>query len=464
MTALTWGPGQTVSAGCLQQGGSATAAHQVLPAVQLLWLCRWHNSSGTCQDVVSIPLIIIPPHPDRRVSSLLKQEKHHMLYDDGEEEDEDMATQHFRFCPALLPLDESLLPALGRPAVHLKNGAISPDSPHSTGKDTVSIDPVANIPSNQVNLPQAAQPTALLDATNASRPLSHNPEAGGMSCQGNKHMPVPSDQPRQLALSNDKQAALGAAAASDDCSAMPISTPELDSVVQQAAGPQRQADAFDYPASQADNAVSQQSEPSTAGPFNCKEPVNGPDRGRDRGRKRAPGKHVAPAKRQKQLQVSRRRAANKAPKPKETGGEQVADHHPRRSRLAEPACQVMGTSPSHIDSVVKAEVNSEPQDDYGKQICQQIPSTDTGAHARNSRQIESQQGQEQEQPLLWQQPGHKQGSLGRRQQQQPADDIAEQADAGKTEVLTCPVLASAFLQQFGKHDLLIAMPATCCSG
>lgn len=383
-----------------------------------------------------------------------------MLYDDGEEEDEDMVSQRFRFCPALPLLDDSLLPVLGGPAVHLQDRAISADKPHSTGKDTVSMDPVANIQSVLPDLQQAAQPTALLDATNASRPRSHNPEAAGISSQGNKHLPESADQPKHLALSSDKQAALGAAAASD---AVLRSKTEPDPVVQQEAGPISQADAFDYPASQAENVASQQPAPSTAGPSNCKSGC-GPGRGRDRSRKRAPGKHLAPgkqlapAKRQKQLQVPRGRAANKAPKARPTGGKQVADgpHHqptrsrlaePRRSRRAEPACQVMGTSPSGTDSGVKAGVKAESQGDCANQARQQTPSTDTGAHAIKSRQLDSQQGQFQEQPLQQQQAGHKQESLGHHQQQQPADDVAEQADAGKIEVLTGLVSASAMLQQ-----------------
>lgn len=358
-----------------------------------------------------------------------------MLYDDGEEEDEDMTSQQFRFCPALLPLDDSLLPVLGRPAVNPEAGATSADSPHSTGRDTVSIDLVGNGQSVQPNLQQAAQPTALLDATNASRPLPHSPEAAGVSSQDNKHIPVSADQPKQLALSTDKQAGQEAAAASDACTAMPRSRPELDPVVQQAGGPQRQADAFDYAASQAEKVDSHQSVPSTTAPPSCR-PVNGPGRGR----KRAPGKQVAPAKRRKQLQVPRGTVANKAPKAKQTGDKQVADGSHRRSRLAETA---LGTNPSRTDSVVKAVVKAEPQGDCANPAWQQIPSTDTGAGARVSRQLESQPGQLQEQPLQQQQPGHKQESSGH-QQQQPADDAAGRADAGptgETEVLTCLVSA-----------------------
>lgn len=367
-----------------------------------------------------------------------------MLYDDGEEEDEDMASQPFRFCPALLPLDDSLLHAQGQPAADLEDVGNDADRHIHVEEGTVCIDPVANIQSIQPNLQQAAHPTACLDANNVSQPLCHNPEAAGISSQGNKHMPVPSDQPRQSALSTDKQAAVDAAAASDAHTAVPIRKTEH---VQQAAGPQRQADAFDYPASQAENVAAQQPAPSTAGPSNCKEPVSGPGRGRDRGRKRAPSKQVVPAKRQKQLQVPRGRAASKALKTKETTGKQVADgphHQPRRSRLAGPACQVMGTSPSHPDTGVKVGVKPEPQGDWGKQAWQQIPSTDAGAHTRTSRQLASQQGRPHEQ-----QPGHKQDSLGHHQQQQPADDVAEQVGktVGKTEVVPCLVFASALLQQ-----------------
>ena len=355
-----------------------------------------------------------------------------MLYDDGEEEDEDMASQQFRFCPTLPPLDDSLLPVLGRAAVNLEDGAISADHPHDTGEKTASIDLVANAQSVQPSLQQAVQPTALLDATNASRPLPHNPEADDVFNQGNKHTPVSANQPKQLALSTDKHSGPEAAPASDACTAVPKSRPELDPVVHQAAGPQRQADAFDYPALQAENVASHQSASSTAAPCNCK-PGSGPGRGRDRGRKRAPDKQLAPAKRQKQLQVPRGTAANKARKAKQTGGKQVADG-PHRSRLAETARQVMGTSPGRTDSPVEAVVKAEPQGECANQA-RQIPATDIGAGAKPFRQLESQQGQLQEQPLQQQQPGQH-----HHQQQQPVDDVAEQAGAGpngEIEVLTC---------------------------
>lgn len=377
-----------------------------------------------------------------------------MLYDDGEEEDEDLAIQQFRFCPALALLDEIPLPVPDRPDIDLTDGVPAAHSLHSTRTDTVSAGPAVNSHSTQPKLQQAVKPTALLDTTNARSPLfPHNPDAAETASQGSNHKPVSAGQPQRLASSPDKQAALDAAAAPDACKAASTSKSELAPVLQQAAAPQRKADAFDYPASQAENVGSQHSAPSTASPPNCN-PGSDPVRGRDRGRKRAPGKQVAPAKRQKQLQGTRGRAANKVPKSKQADCKQVADgarHHPRRSRLAGPACRVVEATPSHSEPVVKAE--AAPQGDLAKQAWHQTPVTDTGAHARKARQPGSHQDQQQAQlphmQIKQQQQGHQR--LGEQQAsqgyQQHADgDVAEVANAGrtgKTEVLTCLVSVSS---------------------
>lgn len=371
-----------------------------------------------------------------------------MLYDDGEEEDEDLASQQFRFCPALALLEESPLPVPGQPSVDWTDS-----SPHSIRKDTVPAEPPVSGYSPQPKLRQAVKPTAPLDATNARSPLSHNPEAAETASQGNNHKPVSAGQPNKSASPTGKQAALDAAAASDACIAAPTGKCELDAVLQQAAAPQRKADAFDYPASQGEDAGSQHSAPSTASPSKCN-PGSNPVRGR--GRKRAPGKQVASAKRQKQLQGTRGRAASKVPKSKQANYKQVADragHQPRRSRLAGGACQMGEATPSLSEPEVKAE--AEPQGVLGKQACHQTPLTVTGAHARKPRQLDSQPDQQQEQlPLMQmeeQQQGHRrlgeqQDSQGCQQQQQHADGgVVEQADAGrtsKTEVLTCLVSVS----------------------
>ena len=375
-----------------------------------------------------------------------------MLYDDGEEEDEDLASQRFRFCPALALLDESLLAAPDQPGVDLTDSTPAANSPHSTRTDIVSAEPAANSHSIQPKPQQAVKPSALLDATNACSPLCHNPEAAETSSQGIKHKPVSAGQPKRLASSTGKQAALDAAAASDACIAASTGNNDLASVVQQAAAPQRKADAFDYPASQVVDVGSQHSAPSTASPSKCT-PGSDPVRGRDRGRKRASGKQVASAKRQKQLQGTRGRAASKVPKSKQADCKQVADgarHQPRRSRLAGPACWGGEGTPSHSEAVVRAE--AEAQGDLGKHAWQQTPVTDTGAHARKARQVEDQQQQQQEQfpqmqmeqqQQVHQRLGKQQSSQGyqqqQQQQQQHAGGVVEQADAGKTgktEVLT----------------------------
>ena len=384
-----------------------------------------------------------------------------MLYDDGEEEDEDLASQQFRFCPALALLDETPLPVPDCLQVDLTDSTPAANSPHSTRTDAVSAEPAVNSHSIQLKLQQAVKPTALLDATNARSPLSHDPETAS---QGKIHMPMSAGQPKKLTSSTDKQTALYAAAASDACLAASTSNRDLAPAVQQAAAPQRKADVFDYLASQAEDVGSQHSAPSTASPSKCN-PGSDPVRGRDRGRKRAPGKQVASAKRQKQLQGTRGRAASKAPKSKQADCKRLADgarHQPRRGRLAGPACQVVEATPSHSEAAVKAE--AEPQGDPEKPAWQQTPVTYTGAHAKKARQLESphqDQQQEQlpqtqmEQPQQGHQPSGKQQAsqaYHQQQQQQHADGVVvEQADAGrtgKTEVLTCLVSVSTGIEQW----------------
>lgn len=321
-----------------------------------------------------------------------------MLYDDGEEEDLNMATQQFSFCPALPLLDDRLLlaPAAPQATVALTHTAPASNVLPSTGISSTSVGPIAS--DHDIKLTEAVKPTALLDATNASRPLS---QAAGSAGQDRKYKPDSAAQPKQLAGLPDKQATQEAAAASHACTAQPASTAETDPAVQAAAATQQRTDAFGYRASQAESHKSLQPEFCAAGHSHGK---LGCAPGPGRGQKRAPMKHMAPAKRQKQLQGVKGRAVSKAAVPKQTSGKNAdkSHHLPRQSRWAEPAGQV--TSPGCVLSASKGK--AEPQSIVGEQACQEKPpaATDTEPDARTSRQPEpcpnqhssqQQEGQEQ---------------------------------------------------------------------
>lgn len=348
-----------------------------------------------------------------------------MEYDDGEAEDLNMATQHFRFCPVLPLLDDS---ARSQTAADLTDSAPAVEGFHSTGTITVSVGPAANCQSMQPKLQEDAKPTALLDATNVGRDLSRNPEAHGSAGQVNTSEPVSGDQP-----SIDNEAVQDAAAASAACTAVPASK-ESDFMAQDAAAPQHTVDAFEYAASQAEDENSQQPAPSTVAQSNSN---TGSGSAKGRGQKRAPTKQMAPAKRQKQLRGARGRAGSRAANAKQAGGKQGGQPHPppKRSRLAEPA---LASSPSRSASASKPE--AEPQGMCEKGAWQQTPPAhpNAGPHGKTSRQIEPCQDQQLQSPPSQQQLKQQQDAQVDHQQQPPANPIADQADLaqiGNAEVL-----------------------------
>ncbi len=242
-----------------------------------------------------------------------------MLYDDGEEEDLNMAKEQFQFCPPLPKLEQEQQPGTEPQAQAKARQAISPDADLATTSSggnpiTDTASDHQSGPCDHVDPPPNADehPAGPITSVKSCR----QPQ---LACNEQGHAPHPIMGPTIL-QEGSVASAVGA------CEAASVSQPAADNLpdshprsvktredahsspAKQLEPPQQQAkpasDAYDYTASGAEATSAHQQL------LNARTDAQvGHSRGRGTGRKRLPVRQAAAAKRQKQLPSSELKAA-----------------------------------------------------------------------------------------------------------------------------------------------------------
>ncbi|KAL0033003.1 hypothetical protein WJX77_010243 [Trebouxia sp. C0004] len=254
--------------------------------------------------------------------------KHLVLYDDGEEEDLNMAKEQFQFCPPLPKLEQEQQPGTESQAQAKARPAISKDTDLATassgGKlvtDTAfehdseprdHVDPPANAeehpPGPIVSVKSYRQPQLACSAQGHAPPPIIAPTSPQDRSDIPFHMPIGSaaNAVGACEAASASQTAAGSLPDSHPVSAetreeaQSSPTKQIDSPHQQ---PKPASDAYNYTASQAEATGAHQQL------LNARTDVQvGPGRGRKTGRKRLPVRQAAAAKRQKQLPSSELKA------------------------------------------------------------------------------------------------------------------------------------------------------------
>lgn len=363
-----------------------------------------------------------------------------MLYDDGEEEDLNMAKEQFQFCPPLPKLEKEQQPGTESQAQAKPRQAISKDADLATASS--GGNPITDTASDQLQSEACdhVDPPASAEEHLAGPIMSvktcRQPQ---LACSEQGHAPHPIMAPTNLQEGSDvplHAPIQSAARAVGACEAASASQPAADSLpdshpvsaetredaqssrAKQLFSPQQQAkpasDAYNYTASQAEATGAHQQL------LNARTDAQvGHSRGRGTGRKRLPVRQAAAAKRQKQLPSSELKAARGRKTVK-----QAAQPPRQATRLAKASSQKLASEDGAPDSAAAdaAEAGHTNSADQLLQQKQQTAPLQKCAHGELSDK--SQLPQQQDSPK--QTAAHQLQMAPSEQMQQQLSDLAVQ--------------------------------------